>query len=190
MCLLILNFREYYFSDENLEKDFYLRRKMDADGFLPVRLISSFHRVKSMTQDYGVALTAIRKSSELELREDMSCVRTLKNPTKWPILDTVLPPPPVAPHPPMMMPLSSGIGIPLPTGKPRLLSESGEMLNPNVPEFVPKSAAADSNDEIKSDERTLDDNRDDISPEPLGSDDVSGREVESSTEVGKFLSAG
>ena len=164
---------------------------MDADGFLPVRLISSFHRVKSMTQDYGLVLAAIRQSSELELRKDMSCVRTVKNPTKWPILDTVGPPHPVANHHPMMMPLPSGIGIPLPTGKPRSLYESGEMLNPNVPEFVPKSAASASNDEIKSEERTLDENRDAISPEPLRSDGVSGREVVgSSTEAGKFLGAG
>ncbi|CAG7721109.1 unnamed protein product [Allacma fusca] len=140
---------EYYFSEENLEKDFYLRRKMDPEGYLPVRLISSFHRVKNMTLDYGLVLTAIRKSNELQLREDMSCVRTITNPTKWPILDTVVPPPLVTPHPPMVMPLSSGIAIPLPTGKPRSLSENGEMLNPNVPEFVPKSsiAAAYSGDE-------------------------------------------
>ena len=90
---------------------------MDAAGFLPVRLISSFHRVKSMTQDYGLVLTAIRKSSELELQKDMSRVRTVKNPTKWPILDTVVPPLPSVAQPPMMMPMSSGIGIPLPTGK-------------------------------------------------------------------------
>jgi len=159
---------EYYFSEENLEKDFYLRRKMDSEGFLPVRLISSFHRVKNMTQDYGLVLTAIRKSSELELREDMSCVRTVKNPTKWPILDTVGPPLQGASAPPMMMPLSSGIGIPFPTGKQRSLSENSEMLNPNVPEFVPKSAATSStsNDENKS-ESTLVENHNGIATQQM-----------------------
>jgi len=131
---------EYYFSEENLEKDFYLRRKMDSDGYLPIRLISSFHRVKNMTQDYGLVLTAIRSSTELELREDMSCVRTFKDPMKWPILDTVVPPPPVPAFPTMMVPLSSGIGIPLPATQVKSL-ENGDMLNPNVPEFVPREIA-------------------------------------------------
>jgi la-related protein 1 len=35
---------EYYFSMDNLEQNFFLRRKMDADGFLPITLIASFHR--------------------------------------------------------------------------------------------------------------------------------------------------
>lgn len=44
-------FREYYFSEENLQKDFFLRRKMDAEGYLPMSLIASFHRVQALTND-------------------------------------------------------------------------------------------------------------------------------------------
>ena len=44
-------FSEYYFSRENLQKDFFLRRKMDSEGFLPVTLVASFNRVRSLTND-------------------------------------------------------------------------------------------------------------------------------------------
>lgn len=43
--------REYYFSEENLQRDFFLRRKMDVDGWIPVSLIASFHRVQQVTHD-------------------------------------------------------------------------------------------------------------------------------------------
>lgn len=45
---------EYYFSVDNLERDFFLRRKMDADGFLPMTLIASFHRVQALTTDISL----------------------------------------------------------------------------------------------------------------------------------------
>lgn len=46
---LFFSCSEYYFSTENLERDFFLRRKMDQQGFLPVSLIASFHRVQALT---------------------------------------------------------------------------------------------------------------------------------------------
>lgn len=45
---------EYYFSLHNLERDFFLRRKMDAQGFLPISLIASFHRVQALTMDINL----------------------------------------------------------------------------------------------------------------------------------------
>lgn len=45
---------EYYFSVDNLQRDFFLRRKMDADGFLPITLIASFHRVQALTTDISL----------------------------------------------------------------------------------------------------------------------------------------
>jgi hypothetical protein len=46
-----VSFSEYYFSRENLQKDFFLRRKMDSEGYLPVTLVASFNRVRSLTND-------------------------------------------------------------------------------------------------------------------------------------------
>jgi len=80
---------EYYFSEENLEKDFYLRRKMDSEGYLPIKLIASFQRVQNMTHDYNIVVSAIMSSEILQVKEDMSCVRTMITPTKWPIADTL-----------------------------------------------------------------------------------------------------
>ncbi|XP_071452706.1 la-related protein 1 isoform X2 [Hetaerina americana] len=82
---------EYYFSQENLLRDFFMRRKMDADGFLPVTLIASFHRVMALTLDLSLIIQAIQESELLELVDGVK-VRTKVDPTKWPIPDTIMVP--------------------------------------------------------------------------------------------------
>ncbi|KAJ0184246.1 hypothetical protein K1T71_000669 [Dendrolimus kikuchii] len=77
---------EYYFSPDNLARDFFLRRKMAADGTIPVTLIASFHRVRALTADVQLVLDAIRDSDKLQLISGFK-VRTAFEPTKWPILD-------------------------------------------------------------------------------------------------------
>lgn len=67
MISINFSFREYYFSEENLLKDFFLRRKMDAQGFLPIALIASFHRVQTLTTDIALVVEAITESDKLEL---------------------------------------------------------------------------------------------------------------------------
>lgn len=57
-CLTSL-FSEYYFSIENLERDFFLRRKMDEQGFLPISLIAGFHRVQALTTNLSLILEVI-----------------------------------------------------------------------------------------------------------------------------------
>ncbi|KAK2508408.1 hypothetical protein MC885_006380, partial [Smutsia gigantea] len=61
---------EYYFSTENLERDFFLRRKMDEQGFLPISLIAGFHR-------------ALKDSTEVEIVDEK--MRKKIEPEKWPI---------------------------------------------------------------------------------------------------------
>lgn len=56
MSLFSTPFSEYYFSLDNLERDFFLRRKMDQEGFLPIGLIASFHRVQALTTDINIIL--------------------------------------------------------------------------------------------------------------------------------------
>lgn len=77
---------EYYFSEENLTGDFFLRRKMDAEGFIPVTLIASFHRVLALTAEVSLIISAIEESDKLELVDNYK-VRTNNNPTSWPIRD-------------------------------------------------------------------------------------------------------
>lgn len=114
-----------------MEKDFYLRRKMDEKGFLPIHLIATFPRVKTMTQDYAVVLSAIESSSSLELSEpEKKLVRSKTTPEKWPLRDITpaAPVPAVIQHSNLTPSNSSGAQTP-----------SDESLNPNVPEFVPKA---------------------------------------------------
>uniref|UniRef100_A0A7N5ZUU3 HTH La-type RNA-binding domain-containing protein n=1 Tax=Anabas testudineus TaxID=64144 RepID=A0A7N5ZUU3_ANATE len=55
-CHFSASHSEYYFSLDNLERDFFLRRKMDQEGFLPIGLIASFHRVQALTTDINLIL--------------------------------------------------------------------------------------------------------------------------------------
>ena len=56
---------EYYFSAENLQKDFFLRRKMNPEGYLPITLIASFPRVRTLTEDLQVIIEALRCSDKV-----------------------------------------------------------------------------------------------------------------------------
>ncbi|XP_074598389.1 uncharacterized protein LOC141853068 [Brevipalpus obovatus] len=78
---------EYYFSEENLQRDFFLRRRMDEEGYLPISLIASFHRVKTLTASVDMVIEALQTSEQVEFNEDGSKLRTIQEPTKWPILD-------------------------------------------------------------------------------------------------------
>ena len=59
---------EYYFSPENLQKDFFIRRNMDADGYLPVSLIASFRRVQALTTDITFIVQAVENSDVVETK--------------------------------------------------------------------------------------------------------------------------
>lgn len=71
--------REYYFSVDNLERDFFLRRKMDSDGFLPITLIASFHRVQALTTDISLIIKVRARTAELlpSLASYCPCLRTV-----------------------------------------------------------------------------------------------------------------
>ncbi|CAB3379192.1 Hypothetical predicted protein [Cloeon dipterum] len=124
---------EYYFSKENLSKDFYIRRKMKADGFLPISFISTFPRVMSIlsepelasdpefTNNIDFMVQCILKSPLLELSEDALMVRPISEPERWPVEDF------------------------------RFLTSQN--LNPDVPEFVPReNGLAQSEPEVAVDE--------------------------------------
>ncbi|KAJ8986228.1 hypothetical protein NQ317_009934 [Molorchus minor] len=99
---------------------------MDPEGYLPVTLIASFHRVQALTSSVAMIVEAISSSDKLELSSGFK-VRSKHEPTKWPILDKngekeeelisqLVPPPPL----------------------PKTLRERYvENLNPDVAEFIP-----------------------------------------------------
>lgn len=117
---------------------------MDPDGYLPVTLIASFHRVQALTANLQLIVEAISTSDKIELTPDykvrqrptnhvpdVNCcviqVRAKHEPKKWPILDhssdkeqeiiSHLVPPPPLPR--------------------RLREQTVDNLNPDVAEFVP-----------------------------------------------------
>lgn len=141
-------------------KDFFLRRKMDEEGFLPVTLIASFHRVQALSTDVAVVATAVEESDKLDLVNGFK-VRTKVDPTKWPIkagengeeepvvtlVSNILAATPLSSIPPPPLPRNfrkqqnPTLGE---TPPPQTLptqeaakQQLAEDLNPNVAEFVP-----------------------------------------------------
>ncbi|KAI9109591.1 hypothetical protein K1719_019221 [Acacia pycnantha] len=72
---------EYYFSYSNLITDEYLRRRMDEQGFVPVRIIAGFHKIKQLTDNIQIVFDALRTSVVLEIQGDK--VRSRFNWQRW-----------------------------------------------------------------------------------------------------------
>lgn len=66
----IVNQIDYYFSDANLVKDEYLRSNMDEQGWVPITLIASFPRVRSLTSNIKLILDSLRTSTVVEVQGD------------------------------------------------------------------------------------------------------------------------
>ncbi|KAL9241409.1 hypothetical protein vseg_015525 [Gypsophila vaccaria] len=60
----------YYFSNENLVRDTYLRNAMDDNGWVHVDFIADFNRVKYLTNDTYLILEAVRPSTVVEVQGD------------------------------------------------------------------------------------------------------------------------
>merc|ERR550517_11847 len=77
----ILGQVEFYFSDSNLPRDpFTLNKLKENDGWLPLKILLTYHRVKALTTDPAVVAEALRRSKALlRVSEDGSKVqRTTK----------------------------------------------------------------------------------------------------------------
>ncbi|XP_075431947.1 la-related protein 6 isoform X1 [Ascaphus truei] len=68
---------EYYLSDENLEKDAFLLKHVRRNkmGFVSVKLLTSFKKVKHLTRDWRTTAHALRYSDILELNDDNRKIR-------------------------------------------------------------------------------------------------------------------
>lgn len=60
---------EYYFSDENIVKDAFLLKhaKRNKEGYVSLKLISSFKKVKHLSRDWRVVGAALTRSKKLEI---------------------------------------------------------------------------------------------------------------------------
>ncbi|XP_068232909.1 la-related protein 1B-like isoform X2 [Palaemon carinicauda] len=150
---------EYYFSDDNLANDIFMRRKMSKEGYIPVSLIASFNRMKQLTQDVKLIIEACKTSERLEVKDEV-WLRTKHEPKKWPLedaaaraLQALIMPPTVTPT----IPSPSHIAIDPISEKSSESIYSPEMclsispsishpvtaMNPDVPEFTPQQAELD-----------------------------------------------
>ncbi|XP_023675479.1 la-related protein 6a [Paramormyrops kingsleyae] len=68
---------EYYLSDENLEHDAFLLKHVRRNklGYVSVKLLTSFKKVKHLTRDWRTTAHALRQSALLELNEEGRKVR-------------------------------------------------------------------------------------------------------------------
>ncbi|XP_077294867.1 uncharacterized protein LOC143917255 [Arctopsyche grandis] len=71
---------EFYFSDVNITKDAFLLKhvKRNKEGYVSLKLISSFKRVKHLTKDWRVVAVSLKKSKRLEINEAGTKLRRLE----------------------------------------------------------------------------------------------------------------
>ncbi|NXO02088.1 LARP6 protein, partial [Rhinopomastus cyanomelas] len=68
---------EFYLSDENLARDAFLLKHVQKNkmGFVSIKLLTSFKKVKYLTRDWRLTLYALRFSELLEVNEEGTKVR-------------------------------------------------------------------------------------------------------------------
>lgn len=69
---------EYYLSPQNMAMDFFLRQKMDSAGWIEISLLSSFNRVKRLTEDWQLVKDVLTLSSLVEVYGDWVRMRDWK----------------------------------------------------------------------------------------------------------------
>ncbi|KAF2306297.1 hypothetical protein GH714_016335 [Hevea brasiliensis] len=72
----IVNQIDYYFSNDNLIKDTFLRQNMDDQGWVSIKLIAGFNKVSHLTDNIQFILEAIRSSSVVEVQGPPSLRRS------------------------------------------------------------------------------------------------------------------
>lgn len=90
-CEKIVEQVEFYFSDESLLKDAFLLKhvRRNKEGFVSLKLVSSFKRVRTLTKDWRVVGIAIkRKSKKIELNDIETKIRRID---PLPMYDETLP---------------------------------------------------------------------------------------------------
>lgn len=68
---------EFYFSDSNFRKDTFLRGKAaeDADGYVSISVLLTFNRLKSLSDDPEVIISALEDSKTLDVNAETKSIR-------------------------------------------------------------------------------------------------------------------
>ncbi|VVB18382.1 unnamed protein product [Arabis nemorensis] len=64
----IRNQVHYYFSEENLRHDEFLRKRMNDEGFVNIQFIAGFKKLKALTSNIELILDALQGSDVVELK--------------------------------------------------------------------------------------------------------------------------
>ncbi|AEE86585.1 unnamed protein product [Arabidopsis thaliana] len=72
---------QYYFSDENLITDIYLRGFMNNEGFVPLRVVAGFKKVAELTDNIQQIVEALQNSPHVEVQGDF--IRKRDNWQNW-----------------------------------------------------------------------------------------------------------
>ncbi|VDK41186.1 unnamed protein product [Taenia asiatica] len=79
----ILHQIEFYFSEDNLVRDTFLRSHMDEDGWVPISVIAKFNRMASLCTDLDKIINALVPSQIIETDTREMRVRCRNRPTQW-----------------------------------------------------------------------------------------------------------
>lgn len=66
---------EFYFSHRNLQGDFFLRKNMDEQGYVPIAVVAGFNKVKLMTDRLELIKETLLFSKVLDVDEGRGLVR-------------------------------------------------------------------------------------------------------------------
>ncbi|KAI5423614.1 hypothetical protein KIW84_030002 [Lathyrus oleraceus] len=80
----ILNQVEYYFSDLNLATTDHLMRfiNKDPEGFVPISVVASFKKIKSLITSHTQLANVLKNSSKLVVSEDGKKIKRQNSPTE------------------------------------------------------------------------------------------------------------
>ncbi|KAJ4842428.1 hypothetical protein Tsubulata_027293 [Turnera subulata] len=141
---------DYYFSNENLIKDTFLRQNMDDQGWVPIKLIAGFKKVSLLTDNVQLILESIKSSNMVEVQGDK--VRRRNDWGRWIMPTTVQFPDVTGPR----SPGNSSPGV-LPTHVQSLSIEdrvlghdsAKSQVDGRTEGFLSRSTSGDSNNQLQ-----------------------------------------
>ena len=78
---------EFYFSQQNLNRDRYMQEQMNEEGYIPIKTIANFKQVKRLTSSLDLILQAIANSSICTINESRDMIKaSWKRPARTTII--------------------------------------------------------------------------------------------------------
>lgn len=71
--------RQFYFSPANLQRDFYLRSNMEPSGFVPLKTVANFPRVRMLGLELHEVVEVLQANEFLELKDTDTEVSRILN---------------------------------------------------------------------------------------------------------------